>query len=349
MQRRPLSALALAGAFIVLMPLARAAANAPLPQDGVLDRREARAWLLRVHDAASHRNFQGTFVVTSGGSVSSARIVHYCDERNQYERIDTMDGQLRRVFRHNDVVHTLWPQSHVAMVEQRDQMSSFPALLQGGDVGIADVYEMHALGSERVAGHEANVLQLKSTDAYRYGYRLWAEKSTGLLLRSEVLGPHEEVLESSAFSNVALNVKTQPESVLQPMAKLEGYRVVRQTLMPTRLETEGWSLRSPIDGFKLVSSVKRPLDGAMEPQPEGSRGSPSPQVLQSIFSDGLTYVSVFIEAYDPHRHRQPIQASSGATHTMMRRQGESWWITVVGDVPALTLQSFADALERKTK
>ena len=68
---------------------------------------EMRTWLLRIHDAASRHNFQGTFVVSGGGNVASARITHFCEGANQYERIESLDGRQRRVYRHNDVVHTL--------------------------------------------------------------------------------------------------------------------------------------------------------------------------------------------------------------------------------------------------
>ena len=43
---------------------------------------EMRAWLLRIHDAASRRNFQGTFVVSGGGYIASARIAHFCEGPN---------------------------------------------------------------------------------------------------------------------------------------------------------------------------------------------------------------------------------------------------------------------------
>ena len=337
MLSRRLSVLALAGACTVLWPIAASAQEAP--SDDALDRREVRAWLMRIHEAAGRRNFQGTFVVSTGASVSSARIAHYCDGRNQFERIETMDGQLRRVFRHNDLVHTLWPQRHLALVERRDLMSSFPALLQGGDERIADAYEVRALGVERVAGHEADVLRIKPRDALRFGYKLWADKATGLLLRAEVLGDRNQVLESSAFSELTIGVRTQPESVLQPMSRLEGYKVLHPALAPTQLEAEGWVLRPPVPGFRQVSCVRRPLD-------ETADSGETPRVLQSIYSDGLTYVSVFIEPFDAERHLRPMQTSSGATQTMMQRLGDSW-ITLVGDVPMATLRLFAGALEHK--
>jgi sigma-E factor negative regulatory protein RseB len=55
---------------------------------------------------------------------------------------------------------------------------------------------------------------------------------------------------------------------------------------------------------------------------------------------------VFIEPFSPERHTRAMLTTIGATQTLMRRQGD-WWITVVGDVPAVTLRAFANGLERK--
>lgn len=303
---------------------------------------DVRSWLLRIHDAAGRRNFQGTFVVSGGGNVASARITHFCEGANQYERIESLDGRQRRVYRHNDVVHTLWPANHVAMIEQRGMLSSFPALLQAGDDGIGEWYEVRAEGSDRVAGHDADVLAVRARDGLRYGYRLWADHASGLLLRAEVLGEKGDVLETSAFSEVAIGVRPQPETVVQAMRKLDGYRVVRPLLTPTRLESEGWTMRQIAPGFRQVSCVSRQID----PPGEASSVPASPPVVQSIYSDGLTYVSVFIEPFRPERHTRPLLAAVGATSTLAQRRGD-WWVTVVGDTPPATLRMFAAALERR--
>ena len=333
---RSLTALALVGAACVSAPSAWAQSDTPAPAS------EVRAWLLRIHEAASRQNFQGTFVVTGGGAVSSARIAHYCEGKNQFERSESLDGQARFVYRHNEVVQTVWPANRVAMIEQRSLPASFPALLQAGDDRIVDFYDVHPQGVDRVAGHEAKVLLVKPKDAYRYGYRLWADQASGLLLRADVLGERGDVLETSAFSDVTIGVKPQPESVLQPMKKLEGFRVLRPVLTPTRLEAEGWSVRQPAPGFRQVSCLKRPMEGTGLVD----KNSAEPQVLQAIYSDGLTYVSLFIEPFNPQRHTRPMVASVGATQTLMQQQGD-WWITVVGDVPPATLRMFARELERR--
>jgi sigma-E factor negative regulatory protein RseB len=303
---------------------------------------DVRSWLLRIHDAAGRRNFQGTFVVSGGGNVASARISHFCEGPNQYERIESLDGKQRKVYRYNDVVHTVWPASHIAMIEQRGMLSSFPALLQAGDDGIGEWYEVRAEGSDRVAGHDADVLAVRARDGLRYGYRLWADHASGLLLRAEVLGEKGDVLETSAFSEVAIGVRPQPETVVQAMRKLDGYRVVRPLLTPTRLESEGWTMRQIAPGFRQVSCVSRQID----PPGEASSAPASPPVVQSIYSDGLTYVSVFIEPFRPERHTRPLLAAVGATSTLAQRRGD-WWVTVVGDTPPATLRMFAAALERR--
>ena len=168
------------------------------------------------------------------------------------------------------------------------------------------------------------------------------------MLRADVLGlpttaaapgAPRPVLESTAFSEVAIGVKTQPEALAQSMSKLrqlDGYRVLRPQQMRTSLETEGWALANPVAGFSLAGCVRRGMDASGDDEP----------VLQAVFSDGLTHVSLFVESYKPLRHRTEMQVQHGATATLIQRRGE-YWLTAVGDVPASTLKLFAAALERR--
>ncbi len=95
-------------------------------------------------------------------------------------------------------------------------------------------------------------------------------------------------------------------------------------------------------GFQPSRCVKRHLDAAagdIDPAPA--------EVLQAIFTDGLTHVSLFIEPHRADRHRSGAVAS-GATHSWMQAHG-SFWVTAIGDVPMATLRQFAAALERKPR
>lgn len=303
----------------------------------------------QVQDATLRRNFSGIFVVSAGGQLSSSRITHYCDGQNQIDRIESLDGQIRQIFRHNDEVHILWPRTQQASVERRDAVHSFPDT-PNADAGLAlEQYDIQPGGEERIAGHDTRVVLLKPRDTHRFAQRWWLERQSGLLLRTDLLGEHGEVLESAAFSTLQIGIPIQPQPLLQEMHKLDGYKVTRRTVAHTSLDREGWSLRPPVAGFRPVSFVRRP--GSPVPALHASANAPPPvaepgTILQAVYSDGLTQLSLFIEPYRVDSRRAEIQLAMGATHAITRRLGD-WWITAVGDVPPLTLRQFANALERR--
>jgi sigma-E factor negative regulatory protein RseB len=302
---------------------------------------EARQWLLRMHNAATQRNYQGTLVVTTEGAMSSMRIAHYCEGPQSLERVDMLDGQPRRVLRHNDQVLTLWPNDKTARLDQREAIQPFPSLLTGTEEQLFERYELLSEGPGRVAGFDAAVFLLRPRDNARFAQRLWAESGSGLLLRADVVAADGRVLETSAFTEVTIGGKHKPQAVQAALKQLDGWRILRSSSRRTSLEAEGWQLNAPVAGFRQSSCVNRQLDPAEASSPANA------EVLQAIFTDGLTHVSLFIEPYRADRHR-PGAGTAGAMHSWMQAHG-AHWITVVGDVPMATLKQFAAALEPKPR
>jgi sigma-E factor negative regulatory protein RseB len=296
---------------------------------------DARGWLERVAEAATRTSYQGTMVFTAGSTISTTRVARYCTGRGSFEQLEPLDGPPRMIYRHNQIVHTLWPRKKIAVVQQRDPRTPFPALPESGGDVLAG-YEVRLEGADRVAAHPSQVVLLQPRDAQRYAQRLWAEASTGLMLRADVLDHEGRVLESTAFTDLKTGVRPQPDVVTAAMNRLGGYHVIKPEVTRTRLEDEGWQLRSPVAGFKPISCVKRPVGSG------GGRDN-VPMVVQSVYSDGLAYVSVFVEPHDPQRHK-PMMSTWGAVGTLMQSLGDAW-VTVVGDVPMDTLERFAAALK----
>ncbi|AMO25233.1 sigma-E factor negative regulatory protein [Ramlibacter tataouinensis] len=294
-------------------------------------------WLARMHDASRGRSYVGIFVISANnGVMSSARIWHGSEGDVQVERVEALTGAPRSVFRRNEQVVTFLPESHVVRTERRESLGIFTSLVKSSDSPIPDFYTARRLGSDRVAGFEADVVQLAPRDNLRWGYRIWSEKKSGLVVKLQTLDGEGNVLEQSAFSELALDVPVRTDSITRMMTATEGWRVERAEVLKTTADAEGWQLRSVPAGFKPVSCYKRPVLGA--PVPEGT--------MQWIFSDGLAAVSLFVEANDSRRHGQEALFASGATHTLTRRVQE-WWLTVVGEVPPRTLRAFAHGLERR--
>jgi len=311
----------------------------PLAVNSAPAAREAKSindWLSRLHEASKRRSYIGTYVVSSGGQMQSAKIWYVCEGTQQIERVESLTGAPRSTFRHNDKVVTFMPEQKVVRSERREASGNFPGLVQSADNQIAEFYKLKAEGVERIAGLESDVVLLIPKDNMRFGYRVWTEQKKGLVVKLQTLDSDGRVLEQAAFSELQLDAPVKLDKLLQMMGKVDGYRVEESALVKTTASAEGWRLVAPVAGFKPMSCYKRPTSG----------GALADDPMQWVFSDGLASVSLFVEPFDRQRHIKESAMSMGATHTITRQLG-SYWLTAMGEVPMSTLKQFASGLERK--
>jgi sigma-E factor negative regulatory protein RseB len=328
--------------FVASQTPSAAASAAPVAE------RSVGEWLMRMHEASRNRAYIGTFVVSSSaGNLSSARIWHVCDGSQQMERIESLTGAPRSTFRRNDQVVTFLPETRVARTEKREAYGLFPGLINASDSSIPEFYAARQTGHERVAGFDADVVQVSHRDKLRYGYRIWSEKRTGLVVKLQTVDADGKVLEQAAFSELQLDAPVKMDKLAQMMANTGGWRLEKSEPVKTTAAAEGWALRAPVAGFKAVGCYRRPAAAPVA-------GQAADATVQWIFSDGLASVSLFVEAYDRLRHAQEGLMSLGATQTLTRRLGDKgsdkggdWWLTAVGEVPPQTLSAFAQSLERR--
>ena len=309
------------------------------PQVTSVEEASVSRWLMRLHDAARLRTYAGTFVVTVGDTLSTSRIWHVCDGQQQIERVDALTGAARSTFRRNDQVMTFLPDRRVVISETRDSLGLFPDLLSRADSSVARYYRLKTLGQERVAGLDSDVVQLVPVDALRFGYKVWTERESGVVVKLQTLDRARGVLEQAAFSELQLNEPVDMAKLLAQMNNTEGYQIKRPELVKTTAAQEGWRFKAQVAGFKPMACHKR-----VNMDPSDQKAS----TLQWVFSDGLASVSLFIEGFDAARHSNMVrhdQFAMGATHMLTHRLGP-WWITAVGEVPAQTLAMFARGLER---
>ncbi|GAB4397477.1 MAG: MucB/RseB C-terminal domain-containing protein [Rhodoferax sp.] len=320
------------GALALVLPTAVA-----LAQSDPSGAMSVEQWLSQINQAARPQAYTGTFVVTAGSRMASSRIWHACDGVQQIERIDALSGEPRTTFRHDDRVLTLWPKSGVALRERRDVLRLFPNLPGSGRSTLDRYYRLRELPAHRIAGFVVNGVELQPLDDWRFGYRIWAEPRSGVVVQLQTLGPGGVVLEQAAFSELDLNAPVSVASLAQQMAQASTLRVRTPELSVTTADQEGWLLRSRIPGFELVGCQRR-VDGP-------SALGPS---MQCVLTDGLAAVSLFVVPFDPQRHGQLPRHhpyALGATQVAMRQLGP-WWATAVGEVPGKSLNTLLQGLER---
>ena len=295
-------------------------------------------WIERMHSAPCSRTYAGTFVVLSAnGAMSSSRIWHACEGQQQLERVESLSGTPRTVYRRNDEVRTFLHQARVVRSDRRDASGLFPRVPVVSGTSIAQFYTPRLLGQERVAGFVSDVVWFQPSDTLRFGYRLWRERETGLVVKLQTLAADGRVLEQAAFSELDLNAPVKVDQLSRLMDATSGYKVVAPSVVKTTAKAEGWALRQPVAGFVPVSCHRRAVSDA----PDAS------SVLQCLYSDGLASVSLFLEPFDPQRHpTQPQVSSMGATQLVAQRGPSDMWLTAVGEVPLQTLRLFVGQLER---
>lgn len=291
-------------------------------------------WLERLHNASSNRAFIGTYVLSAGSEMAASKIWHICDGQQQMEKIESLTGTPRPTLRRNDEVMTFVSEARTVVKEKRDALRLFPDLNNAPGQQIAAFYGVKVLGQDRVAGHDADVVWFRPKDNLRFGYKVWAERKTGLVVKLQTLAPAGQVLEQVAFTELQLDAPVKMDNLNRLMANTKGYQVVEPDVRQTTADAQGWRLKAPVAGFAPVGCHVR-----SEPSAAGG-------VMQWVFSDGMAAVSLFVETFDPVRHTKDKSASAGATHTLASRVGDHW-VTAMGEVPSETLRLFVSSLERK--
>ena len=332
-----------------LVALAAQCANAPAWAAGAVDAgapsssaaaqlpTDVAGWIARVQRAALERSYVGTFVVTTdAGATSGSRIWHACEGDQHMERIEALDGPARTIFRRNGEMRTFFHASRTVVTEPLRRSTPFSGAVPALADQLDTLYRAERLGRQRVAGRDADVVWLRPRDALRFGYRIWSEQGSGLVLRLQTVEADGHVREQASFLQLELDAPVSLPALSQAMDDLQGYRALAQ--VPQRelpQEESVWALREALPGFSL--------QGCRVPQTRGN-------AMQCTYSDGLASVSLFFETREGAQTLNALARwSAGATQALARPLDAHTWLTAVGEVPPATLMLFAERLVRVRK
>lgn len=295
---------------------------------------DALHWLQRMADAAQKLNYVGTFVYQSGNQTETSRITHMVDGADELEHLEVLDGSPREVVRVNDEVQCFLPESRLLIVERRRgrKTPSFPALLPGSFVGLAEHYEISKGAAGRVAGFESQSILIKPKDGLRYGHRLWVDAASGLLLKSAVIDERGEALETFAFTELRIGGPIERASPKPRNQMKDGWKV--QNVRTSEPRADHWHFRNEVPGFRKVAGMKR------QGRADG------PEISHLIFSDGLAAVSVFIEPLGARTKPEAGPMNIGAVNAYKRIAADHMFV-VMGDVPPASLKKLAEGIEPK--
>ena len=283
--------------------------------------------LKKMTDADGLFNYQGVLVLRKSNNLVAMRIEHGSDDRGIWESMISLNGEARQVVRVNDEVTSVYPERQLLTVSRNKNKHTLHPALPANLQKLEDFYTINRLKDDRIADHEAAVLDVVPNDGYRYGYRYWLDAKTGILLRCDLLGEQQRVLEQMMFTMLEY-LPDAPVSAFSVIDR-EGYEEKRLDLVLAEQQDPVWQVSDLPAGFMLTQSRVR----------ETAKG----EVLHLAYSDGLASVSVFVEPAGTFHQKREGASMMGALNAY-RTLIDEHFVTVIGEVPAMAVMQIAQSV-----
>ncbi len=288
----------------------------------------------QMSNAFSALDYDGTFVYSHGDSMETLRIVHSRSGEVERERIVRLNGPSLELIREGEKISCVHPADWDGDINHRIPVGPFAKAFVRDFSELNHSYKFQNLGEDRIVGRDAVSVSIKPVDDLRYGYRVWIDKDTGLLLKS-VLMHQGKVLERFQFTQLSLN-EAIPEEHL--VVGIKGGVLVHYPLVssadPVEPTASAWKLAWIPAGFRMsIQGIRR-------------NGSESPVADTLTYSDGMSAFSVFVENIDttPEDIVEEATTQKGATVAVGRVvsvRDHKHLVTVVGEVPLTTAKRLA--------
>jgi sigma-E factor negative regulatory protein RseB len=309
--------------FAMLVCCGMAQAQAQVPADGM-------KLLRRIYEATEKLSYSGTFVYQQGERTETSRITRLAGRGGGLERVEVLDGTPREIIRTRDTVRCYLPESQTVKVERRTDPRSFPAMLPEQVSELARNYTISRGEPVRIAGYDCEAVILTPKDQLRYGYMLWTDVNTGMLLKARTFNHKGETVDQFSFAQLA--VGSVPRERIKSRHQAQNWRIEDAAVTPANLGRSGWTMGAELPGFRKIIEVTRKLS---EARPVG----------QMVYSDGLAAVSVFIEPMSGRAETVRPGPSSLGAFQIYTREVANHIVTVVGEAPAVSVQRIATAVE----
>lgn len=312
------------------------ATGAPLQADD-----EAEQWFARMVSAGQQAHYTGRSIYRSGDAdVISLEVRHAVFDGEAWERIIHLSEHQTEILRRGQKVSCLHPDDQAEFnLGQLSNSLQHPFLRD--NFVLPAYYRLVKGGEGRVAGRKVWQLDILPEDRLRYGFRLWLDAQTALLLKSVTLDQRGDELELFEFVQIDFDAALT-KAGFEPS---EGLAVTDISSQAGRLETGArpashaqgvnsdlgdqfaqpdWRLSWLPRGFELAANASRPIAGQ--------------RVSSQVFSDGLAAFTVFLEPVGAAAGPEGSQAR-GATIAVSRQvqhQQQTYLVTIVGEVPMET-------------
>lgn len=278
--------------------------------------------------AYHNRDFQGRFIYMRGAEVSTLALKHAVIDGKEYERLTHLGGNATEVIRVGEKAVCIHADNSVTLLPETSGKTPFD-LPQKLKNEVPRQYDVLLDGPGRVAGRKTWRLRLAPLDEHRFGYRLWVDHDSRLLLKSEMVDQGAVPLERIEFITLELDPGLSAADFPMPVTGAGGKALPPARANPGVRVEAGWLP----GGFSVaVRGDHRALDGRRT-------------LTATTFTDGLATFTVFVER-DAADISEGI-SRMGPTVALTRRLpggDDRYLVTLVGEIPQHTAERIMASL-----
>ena len=290
-------------------------------------------WLqiVKASQAARQLSYKGIFVYQNSQDTRSIEITHLNNGSEEFARIVSLDGAPREMLSRGNNVVVFNSNKENVLIQKRQGQNLFPAILPPNIDAVKTSYSLKFGDQERIGGREAQIVYLDPHDEYRYPYKLWLDKEYGLVLKMMILDHNQKAIEQASFNQIAL-ITPQDLNWFKPSVDTHK-KYIMDEAPENKVSTEKYCVIKNLPlGYREVSHVTRTMGN-------------QPQLVHHwIFSDGLSFVSLFVNPIPKGQKSRVGETQVGSSHVYARVMNGNQ-IMVVGEVPQATIQKISNAIQ----
>ncbi|MGY3945097.1 MucB/RseB C-terminal domain-containing protein, partial [Aeromonas tecta] len=294
------------------------------------------ALLQQMQSAVSHQNFELSMVKARQGRLEPIRFSHGVIDGKEVAHLSYLDGKtVEYLQRQNEF--TFFENTHEPYTLKGARFPGvWSTLVKMPLPRVLESYDPVLAGRSRVAGLVAQVVRLVPKETDKYGFVLWIDEQSHLLLRVDMVDREGNLVEQ--VLGVDLDRQSAPAPWLVALVNSKLPEALElEDAYPAPQQTLSWHLTWLPGGFKVLSQDRHQLVSTSQP------------VDYMMLSDGLVDLSVYVARVDPKQAVRQQLIRQGATSLVSYVNEVGVEITVVGEVPAETAKRIAESVQPLTR
>jgi len=309
-----------------------------------VDAEQAKLSLERLSQSLRQLNFNTSFVVVKNNQAEPYHWLHGIVEKTEVESeeingasveleiLALLNGPRRDILRINNTVSYIEPEYAPYSIRSEQISGPIPTVF-GRDISILENnYHFVSVGKNRVLGRAAQLIRIVPKDSHRFGYWLWLDQQSGLLLKLAVITRQGKLLEQIQFTHLDIT-----DSISENLKQLQATELPKAIDIAAKqpMTDLSWQVNWLPDGFTPIKSDRH-------------RIKTNKQAVEfMLFNDGLVDISVYV---NPNKEKQrAIEFASDGATMVLNQVINNIEVSVVGKIPLETAKKIVNSVSFNRK